>query len=217
MIKDGVTRLPIRLVPRKGMQFAILLGLAPALLLTTVFAVETLQIYTGGEFHPPTWQQLIRPGAILNLIAVGIALISVVATILRLWPGSPLHHLHLSAAGLAIREFGRPRVFPWDRLPELEVLQVEGRARKGSTKSRYYVVAMEGAAEPAIEEGRVVQRRELLRISAEEYGYRDAEADAAAMVSWFNRLRRDARERGLQADQEIAIPDQFLDSAISKP
>lgn len=139
-----------------------------------------------------------------------------VTTILRLWPGSPLHHLHLSAAGLAIREFGMTRTFLWDRLPEFEVLQVESRTRKRGTKTRHYIVAM-AAAEPAVEEGQAALRHELLRISADEYGYRDAEADAAAMASWFNRLRRDARERRLQPDQEIAIPDQFLDSAIRKP
>ncbi len=213
------TRLPVRLLPRRGAQilpivvFGFFLGFA---LFWMAGASGVLDLDEGTIHFPPPggWAD-----AAFSLLALPFAiggLCGIAGALLKTMPGSPYHHLEISAEGLVIRTLFKQRRFPWRALPAFERLE-HRRKTKNGTRTYWYTVSIENAPlEPGMEVG-ATHTREVLRIDANEYGAKDAEQDALDLATWLNELRALAVDNRLSAHEPVQVPAGFIANAVVVP
>jgi hypothetical protein len=210
-------QLPVRLLPRKGHQLA-LIGFFGFFLGFSVFwmggASGILDPDNGAIHIPPpggwaasTFGLFGLPFAIIGIGGIGGAL-------LRMLPNSPYHHLEINAHGLLVRSLLRQTHHAWRDLPAFETLERKRRTKNG-TRISWYTVAMEGAPlEPGMERD-ATHQREVLRIDADLYGANNGEQDAADLAAWLNHLRELARDRRLSPNEIVDVPEGFGGNAIT--
>jgi hypothetical protein len=212
-------RLPIRLLPRKGMQLG-------RIAVSCVFLGFSLFWMAGasGILDLDGWAFRIPPpggwpaGAValfgLPFAAIGIA--GIAGAVLRMLPGSPHYHLEIDAEGLVLRSLLKERRHAWRDLPAFETLEHKRRTKSGASSS-WYAVAMEAAPPEAGEEPGATYAHEVLRIDADGYGANSGQQDAADLAAWFNHLGALARDRQLAADELVEVPPGFAGNAIAVP
>ena len=210
-------QLPVRLLPRKGHQLA-LIGFFGVFLGFSVFwmggASGILDLDNGAIHIPPpvgwaasTFGLFGLPFAVVGIGGIGGAL-------LRMLPNSPYHHLEINAHRLLVRSLFKQTHHDWRDLPTFETLERRRRTKNG-TRISWYTVAMEGAPlEPEME--RVAShQREVLRIDADLYGASNGEQDATDLAAWLNHLRELARDRRLSPNELVEVPEGFAGNAIT--
>ncbi len=213
---ETAQRLPIRLVPRKGQQIAMLaffgffFGFS---IFWMAGAAGILDLNEGTINFPRSgdWIGNLFPLFGLPFAAVGIC--GLTAAVLKMLPNSPYYHIEINAEGLFVRSLFKQKRYAWRELPPFETLERRRRTKNG-TRIEWYTVAMEGAPlEPGMAEG-ATHQREVLRINADEYGAKNGRQDAADLAAWLNQLRELARDKRLASDEEVAVPDGFRNNAI---
>jgi hypothetical protein len=206
-------RLPFRLVPRKRSQIMPLLGFGFAFiflsLMALVTAAEGTRIRLNGEVvTDPTVRKLL---VLLCFACVLFCFCGIVAVAVKMIPRSPFFHINLSSNGIAMRRWFRQQSLSWSDASKFETLQVETESKRG-TRINHYTVVMRPAIPPAEASGDGTYLEEVLRISADEYGAKSEEEDAAAMAEWLNALRTLALDRRLDGNSPIEVPDAFRSS-----
>ena len=134
------------------------------------------------------------------------------AAILKMLPNSPCYHIRLSADGLIMRQLFMQQRFSWGELPRFETLQEESSTKKGTRIDHYTVVMQPMTPPPGKASGDGAYMREVLRISADEYGAKNQEQDAAELAAWLNTLSKLAGGRRLDANSSIEVPETFRSS-----
>ena len=206
-------RLPLRLVPRKRSQIMPLFGFSFAFvvvsLMTLLTADERRRIRINGEIvADPTVRMLL---VLLGLAGVLFCLGGIVAVAAKMIPRSPFFHINLSRDGLTVRRWFRQQTLSWSDVSTFETLMVETESKRG-TRINHYTVVMRPATPPADAKGDGTYLEEVLRISANEYGAKSEEEDAAILAEWLNALRKLAEERRLDGNAPVEVPDAFRSS-----
>ena len=208
-------RLPIRLVPRKRTHVILLIFFGLFFAFACFWMILAMQPGMRLEFNDvevtdPFWRRIFPLwGVPFLLIGAG----GLAVCLSRLLPRSPYFHVEVSAEGLRVREFGRPKHFAWRDLPAFETLEVVKRDDDGTTRN-YYAVAMRPGL-PSVPSTRSKKDpREIVRIPAHEYGVKDTMEDAQMLADWLNRVRDSASSRG---SDDIEIPEALRKIAISAP
>lgn len=209
-------RLPIRLLPRRGIQagliafFAVFFGFS-------VFwmggASGIVDLDNGAIRVPPPggWAQ----GAfgLFGLPFAVIGFCGIAGAVLKMLPDSPYYHIEVNADGLLIRSPFKQTRHAWRDLPAFETLERRRRTKNG-TRISWYTVAVEGAPlEPGMKAGSNHQR-EVLRLDADSYGAKKGEQDAAELAAWLNRLRDLARDNRLSPNEMVEVPEGFRGNAV---
>lgn len=209
--------LPIRLLPRKGIQlgliafFAVFFGFS---LFWMSGASGVVDLDNGAVHIPPPggWAQ----GA-FGLFGLPFAIVGfcgIAGAVLKMLPNSPYYHIEINADGLIIRSLFKQTRYAWRDLPAFETLERRRRTKNGTSIS-WYTVAMERAPpEPAMKVGSSHQR-EVLRIDADGYGAKKGEEDAADLAAWLNHLRELARDDRLSPNEMVEVPAGFAANAIT--
>jgi hypothetical protein len=208
--------LPFRLVPRKRSQIMPLLGFSFAFvimsLMTLLTADERRILRVNGEVvTDPTVRMLF---VLLGLAGVLFCVGGIVAVAAKMIPRSPFFHINLSGDGITVRRCFRQQTLSWNDVSKFETLQVETESKRG-TRINHYTVVMRPATAPAEASGDGAYLEEVLRISANEYGAKSEEEDAAILAEWLNVLRKLAEERRLDSNAPVAVPDAFRSSVRS--
>lgn len=210
-------RLPIRLVPRKGIQlgliafFAVFFGFS---LFWMGGASGVFDLNDGGIHIPPPggWAQ----GAfgLFGLPFAAVGFCGIAGAVLKMLPDSPYYHIEIDARGLLVRSLFKRTRHAWRDLPAFETLERRRKTKNGTSIS-WYTVAMENAPlEPGMKPGSSHQR-EVLRIDADSYGARKGEEDAANLAAWLNHLRDLARDNSLSPNEMVTVPAGFSENAIT--
>ena len=217
MNQQNHLQLPIRLVPRRGIQlgliafFAVFFGFS---IFWMCGASGIVDLDNGAIHIPPTggWAQ----GAfgLFGLPFAAIGLSGIAGAVLKMLPNSPYHHIEINADGLLIRSLFKHTRHAWRDLPAFETLERRRKTKNGTSIS-WYTVAMETAPlEPGMNPGSSHQR-EVLRVDADSYGAKKGEQDAADLAAWLNHLRALARDNRLSPNEMVDVPEGFRDNAIS--
>lgn len=216
-MEQAMLRLPIRLLPRKGQQLALIAFFAFFFgfsLFWMAGASGVLDLDEGTLTIPPPGGWAESAFALFGLPFTIIGLCGIAGALLRMLPNSPYYHLEISADGLLVRALFKQTRHAWRDLPVFETLQHKRRTKNG-TRISWYTVAMEGAPlEPGTERG-ASHQREVIRIDADGYGAKNGEQDAADLAAWLNRLRDLARDRQLSANEIVQVPEGFAGNAIT--
>lgn len=216
MTEQARARLPIRLLPRRRGQivpaifFGIFLGFA--VFWTAMAASMIGKSDFGDPGVPAFWLGKLFPlfGVPFMLIGAG----GIARAILKMLPGSPYYHVEIKAEGLLIRAPFKQRHFAWRDLPPFDTLERRRRTKNG-VRIDWYTVAMESLPpKPGMKPGDGYQR-EVLRISADEYGANNGQQDADDLAAWLNHLRELAADRRLASTEEVELPEGFRASARS--
>ena len=205
--------LPIRLVPRKGQQVAMLLFFAFFFGFSIFWmagASGILDLNAGAIDWPEPGQWGDAAFALVGLPFTAIGLCGMAGALLKMRPNSPHYHIEIDSGGVAVKELFSRRQYDWAKLPGFETIKVERRTKNGKTNT-YYTVATETLSSS----GATTRQREVLRIRADDYGARTGQEDADAMTAWFNGLREIARDHRLDIHQAIEIPEPFRATAIA--
>lgn len=209
-------RLPIRLLPRKGIQagliafFAVFFGFS---IFWMGGASGIVDLDNGAVHIPPPggWAQ----GA-FGLFGLPFAVIGfsgIAGAVLKMLPNSPYYHIEINASGLLIRKLFKRTRHAWRDLPAFETLERRRKTKNGTSIS-WYTVAMESAPlEPGMKPGSSHQR-EVIRIDADSYGAKKGEEDAADLAAWLNHLRDLARDNRLSPNETVEVPEGFAGNAI---
>jgi len=175
--------LPIRLAPRKRSQIFFLIFFGFFFVFSIIWMVGASQKGTRLKFNDVEVTDP-KTRVLFPLFGIPFALIGAcglaVAT-LKVMPNSPCYYLDLSVEGLTLRTLLKQRSFAWRDLPPFETLRVVSKSDE-STTTTFYAVAMEPARDGA-------KPREILRISASEYGVKNSEQSAIDLAARLNRLR----------------------------
>lgn len=192
--------LPIRLAPRKRSQifFLIFFGFFFCFSLFWMFGASQKGMrleFNDVEVTDPTWRALFPlfgiPFVLIGACGLAVAMLKVV-------PNSPCYYLDLSTEGLTLRTLLKQQSFAWRELPPFESLRVESRSDE-STTITYYAVAMESPRDGG-------NARQILRISASEYGTKNDEQSAVDLAARLNRLRESAHQRLSSAHAPMPVP-----------
>lgn len=210
---DRQLRLPLRLLPRRRPQLAMI---AFCMLFTGFAVFWTIKAATLAQDGGPAgvddaefWLLRLLPLLGLPLILLGLG--GVARAILKMLPDSPYFHLEIHAQGLVARAPFHRKRHAWSDLPPFETLDHRRRGSRG-VRITWYTVAMErGAA------GRDRGARELLRLHADEYGAGNGRQDAVDLAAWLNQLRAQALEKRLPADAPVLLPPGFVAIPIAAP
>lgn len=213
---DQESRLPVRLLPRRGAQIPMILFfgffLGFAIFWTVSAATTTGATRFSDPRDPEFWFSYLFPLFGVPFILVGAA--GIASAVLKLLPGSPYYHLEINADGLLIRSPLRPKRYAWRGLPPFETLERRRRTKNG-TRITWYTVAMEHAPrEPGMEAG-ATRQREVLRIHADEYGAKNGQQDAADLAAWLNHLRALALDKRLSTHEPVDVPAGFMANAVA--
>jgi hypothetical protein len=209
-------RLPIRLVPRKGLQIGLLafFGFFFGFSIFWMAGAAGILDLNEGTLNFPRSGNLI--GNLFPLFGLPFAVVGIcglTAAVLKMLPNSPYYHVEIDAEGLFVRSIFKQKRHAWRELPAFETLERRRRTKNGM-RIEWYTVAMEGAPlEPGMEPG-ASHQREALRINAGEYGARKGQQDAADLAAWLNHLRALALEGRLAPDEAVAVPEGFRDNAV---
>jgi hypothetical protein len=214
---EATSRLPIRLVPRKGQQIGLLaffgffFGFSIFWMAGAAGILDlddgTLNFRSSGDLIENLFPLFGLPFAIVGICGL-------TRSVLKMLPNSPYYHLEIDADGLLVRSLFKQTRNAWRALPAFETLE-RRRKTKNGTRISWYTVAMEGAPpEPGIEAD-ATHQREVLRIDADEYGAKSGEQDAADLAAWLNRLRELALDKRLAPDEMVDVPEGFRGSAIA--
>lgn len=212
-------RLPVRLVPRRGAQipmmlfFGFFLGFA---IFWMAGAAGILDLNERTIAFPPPGGWAASSFALFGLPFAAVGLGGIAVAVLKLLPGSPYHHLEISADGLLVRARFKQTRHAWHTLPPFETLERRRRTKNG-TRTTWYTVAMEGAPLEAGMEPGAPHQREVLRIAADEYGAKDGARDAADLAAWLNQLRGLALDNRLGASELVQVPPGFVANAVIAP
>jgi len=198
--------LPIRLAPRRRSQifFLIFFGFffGFALFWMVMSSQEGTRVsFNGVEVTDPEWRAL-YPLWGIPFVVVGACGLAV--AVLKMVPNSPCYHLDLSMEGLTLRTLFKQQSFAWRELPPFENLREVTESSDGTTTT-YYAVAME----PERDGG---SPREILRISASEYGVKNSERSAIDLAARLNRLRNMALRQTPRAN----IPTSVSQGAVTR-
>jgi len=175
--------LPIRLRPRKRSQIFILILFGFFFIFAIVWMIGTSQ--TGARLHfndvevtDPYWRAMFPlfgiPFALIGICGLAVALLKVL-------PNSPCYYLELSSDGLTYRTLLKTQTFAWRDLPPFTSLEVEDSSGDSKTVT-HYAAAM-------VDTGNGGDPREVLRISASEYGTKNNQESATALAARLNRVR----------------------------
>jgi hypothetical protein len=217
-MSDRATKLPIRLVPRRGGQILALVfsgfffGFS---VLWMASAAGIVDLDGEGFISRPAdggWIERLFPLFGLPFALIGIA--GLARAVLKMLPGSPCYHLEISGRGLLVRSLFKQRRHAWAKLPEFRTIAVERRTKNG-TRVEHYTVATETGSALADAPRNSAQEREVLRVFADEYGARNGKEDAYALTAWLNQLRERAVESRLDGDELVEVPEGFRASVIS--
>lgn len=214
-MSEGAQRLPIRLVPRKGQQigmlifFAVFFGFS-VFWMAAAAGVLDLNNGTISWPRPGDWIGNLFPLFGLPFAFVGLS--GMAAALMKMRPNSPNFHLQLHGQGLLIKYLFKLRQHDWSALPRFETIRVERRTKNGKRIS-HYTVATETM--PADGPRGSTHQREVVRILADEYGARNGKDDADALTAWLNHLRDLARDRQLDENAMVEVPEGFRATAIS--
>jgi hypothetical protein len=215
MTQSDIT-LPFRLVPRKRSQIAPLFGFCLGFVMVGMSALLTangrMRIKISGEVvTDPTARMLV---ALLLFAGALVCLGGIVAVAVKMLPRSPFFHINLSSDGIVIRRWFRQQALAWSEAPKLETLEVETKSKR-RTRTSHYTVVMQPVTPPAGTTGRGSYLEEVVRISADEYGARSEEEDAAILAEWLDALRKLAAEKRLDGNAPVEVPEAFRSSVRS--
>ncbi|MEZ5833561.1 MAG: hypothetical protein R3D05_20500 [Dongiaceae bacterium] len=210
------TRLPIRLLPRKGGQilqivfFGIFFGFAVFWTVTAFTMIGRAESTEMG--NPEFWLGKLFPLFGLPFMLIGAG--GIATAVLKMLPGSPYYHLEIGADGLVVRSLFKRRRYAWQELPQFETLERRRRTKNG-VSIQWYTVAMQTLPPaPGMKSGDA-NAREVLRIFADEYGAKNGQQDAADMAAWLNQLRELALDRRLAPGESVEVPEGFRGNAVS--
>ncbi len=212
MTQSDIT-LPFRLVPRKRSQimplFSFCFAFAILGLMALVTADERMRIRLNGEVvTDPTVRMLL---ALLLFAGALVCLGGILAVAVKMLPRSPFFHINLSGDGVVIRRWFRQQALSWSEVPKFETLEVETKSKRG-TRISHYTVVMQPVTPPAGTTGRGAYLEEVVRISADEYGAKGEEEDAAILAAWLDALRKLAAEKRLDGNAPVEVPEAFRSS-----
>ena len=220
-MEQAAWKLPVRLVPRKGQQVGMLIffmvfgGFAIFWMAGAagILDLDNMTIHwPQSDDWAGDWIGNLFPLFGLPFLAIG--LYGVTVSLLKMRPNSPNFHLQVHSDGLVIKSLVKLRRHDWSELPPFETIKVERRTKNGKTIS-HYTVATETAPAPANAPRGSTHQREVVRILADEYGARNGKDDADALTAWFNRLREQARDGRLSANEVVDVPEGFRATAVS--
>lgn len=214
---QAALRLPIRLVPRKGIQ----LGLIAFFSVFFGFSVFWMGGASGivdldnGVIHVPPpggWAQ--GAFALFGLPFLVVGFCGIAGGLVKMLPNSPYFHIEINADGLLVRSLFMQTRHAWRDLPAFETLERRRRTKNGTSIS-WYTVAMESAPLEAGMKPGSSHQREVIRIDADSYGAKKGEEDAADLAAWLNHLRDLARDNRLSPNEMVEVPAGFADNAIT--
>ena len=202
-------KLPIRLIPRKGRQVALIVFFT----FFAGFAVAWMVMAS-----MPAWKA--SNGIGFNWFAlfgspfffIGIA--GIVRSILSMLPNSPYYHLVLAADGLTDRSLLKTKHFAWNALSRFSAykeVSVSNRKGRRRTSISYRTIAVPADKTSENEDERF--RHAILKIDASTYGGEDNQTTATELADWLNTLRNAALER--RPLLETAVPQDFRACAIA--
>jgi len=205
------SRLPLRLIPRKGFQ----IGTIVVLLIFMGIAGFII-----AQFAP--WE-LVRANSpigygILLFFSIFflIPLIWIASAVLKLLPGSPYYYLEIASAGLVLREGLRSKRFAWAELSpfavHLEVFTSRDKNGNRTTTESYYVLALRAADEAVLQDKGARLHRAAFKMLPDEYGAASKEADAEAMAKLLTEIRAAALTGRLV--KTVAVPPEFHETAL---
>lgn len=201
--------LPVRLTPRRRSQTF------PLLFFGFFFGFSVFWIIGASLSDSPTFNDkpvtdpLFRrlfPLFGVPFLLIGLGGLSV--AVLKRRPGSPYHHVTLSACRIGARTLFAEKTFDWHQLSAFAPLRVVGSGEDSSVY--YYAVAKDAR-------GNLAHPEEALRLSAREYGTGENEMSAAALADWLNQLRSLSRQGVLRDGELVDIPPDFRDRTLSVP
>lgn len=208
-------KLPIRLLPRKGSQLFLLLFFT----FFTGFAIFWIGVASSftwfAENGPNKQMWFFNFFPLFGLLFVIVGAAGLLHTIAKLLPGSPYHHLAISAEGLLVRTLRRKQHVAWGQLSPFDVSVREHRDNDGDRSYTHYVVALAAADASKLADEHERYNRAVVRIDADEFGAENAATDAADMATWFNRLRELALDSRLPPHDEVSVPLGFRASVWS--
>ena len=214
---QATLRLPIRLLPRKGIQagllafFAVFFGFS---IFWMAGASGVLDLNEGAIYLPPPGGWVEGAFALFGLPFTVVGLCGIIGALLKMLPDSPYHHIEVNADGLHLRTLFKQTRHAWRDLPNFETLERRRRTKNG-TSIRWYTVAVEEApaASGALPGTRF--QREVVNIDADSYGAKNGEQDAADLAAWLNHLRELARDGRLSTNETVEVPAGFAGNAIT--
>jgi hypothetical protein len=201
---DVTMKLPVRLIPRKGRQIALIVFF-------TFFAgfavfwmvMASMPIWKAGNGIGMSWFALFG----LPFLAIGI--LGIVRSVLSMLPNSPYCHLVLAADGITDHSLLKTKRFAWNALSRFsaykEVSVSSNRKGRRRTGISYWTIAVAADDATGNEDERF--RGAVLKIDASTYGGDDNQTTATALADWLNNLRHAALER--QPLLETAVPQDF--------
>lgn len=216
---QSATKLPIRLVPRRGQQIGMLIfftffGGFAIFWMAGAAGILDMDNMTINWPQSGDWIGNLFP--LFGLPFLGVGLGGIVVSLLKMRPNSPNFHLQIHSEGLVIKSLFKLRRFDWAKLPPFETVRVERNTKNGK-KISHYTVATESTAAAENAPRRASYSREVLRVLADEYGAKNGKDDADALTAWFNELRDRARDGRLGANEVVNVPEPFRETAISVP
>lgn len=216
-MEQAASKLPVRLVPRKGQQigmliFSMVFGGFAIFWMAGAAGILDMNNMTISWPQSGDWIGNLFPLFGLPFLAIGLS--GIVVSLMKMRPNSPNFHLQVHSDGLVIKSLFKLRRYEWAKLPPFETIKVERRTKNGKSIS-YYTVATEDVPAPANAPRGSTHQREVLRVLADEYGAKNGKDDADALTAWFNQLRDMARDGRLGANEVINVPEPFQATAIS--
>jgi hypothetical protein len=210
MLQAGET-LPIRLRPRKRSQIFVLIFFGFFFVFAVVWMIGvsrpgTRLTFNDVEITDPYWRAMYPlfgiPFALIGMCGLAVALLKVL-------PNSPCYYIELTRDGLTYRTLLKTQSFAWRDLPPFKSLQVMASSKRSSTVT-YYAAALADTADDS-------DPREVLRISASEYGTRNNEQSADELSARLNRVREAALPSSAHADERTSPSQTAVKRSPSEP
>ena len=217
-MEQTASKLPIRLVPRKGQQIGMLIffiffgGFAIFWMAGAAGILDLDNMTISWPYQSGDWIGNLFP--LFGLPFLGVGLGGIVVSLLKMRPNSPNFHLQIHSEGLVIKSLFKLRRYDWSELSRFETIKVERNTKNGK-RITHYTVASENTPSLPDAPRSDSYAREVLRVLADEYGAKNGKDDADALTAWFNELRDLARDGRLGANEVVKVPEPFRETAIS--
>ena len=202
--------LPIRLRPRNRSQIFFLIFFGFFFVFAIVWMIGASRTgvrltFNDVEVTDTYWRAMFPlfgiPFALIGICGLAVALLKVL-------PSSPCYYLELSPDGLTYRTLLTTQSFAWRDLPPFTSLEVEDSSDDGKTVTHYAAAMMDtGKGDP----------REIIRISASEYGTENNRESAAALAARLNRVREASLPSLAQASARALPPQEAAERPPSAP
>src|SRR5262245_8637215 len=203
--------LPIRLKPRKRSQAFLLIFFGFFFVFAILWMIVTSQPGASLTFNDvavtdPYWRSkfplLGIPFGLIGICGIAVA-------VLKMLPDSPYYYLELTSEGLTLCTLFKKQRFAWRDLPSFTSLRDESSS-DDSTIITYYAAAIADA-------GNGGDPREILRISANEYGTKNNEQSADELAARLNRVREAALPTLARADARTSLSEDATARPVAEP